>query len=109
MAMGMWLLGTLVMCTLYRSNLKAMLILPKIRLPFDNLEELVEAGITLGIPEHSLLHALMEVCSADGGDGGVLWVGMVMVECCSWWWWSDEKMLKMYTVMMVVVEVVEMK
>lgn len=58
---GGWLLWAVVMSTLYRSNLKAMLILPKVRLPFDNLEELLASGITLGIPEHSSVQAIAEV------------------------------------------------
>ncbi|KAK7028184.1 hypothetical protein SK128_007356 [Halocaridina rubra] len=52
---GIWLLFCLIIGTLYRSNLKAMLILPKIHLPFTNLEELVEAGLTTYVLEGSFL------------------------------------------------------
>ncbi|XP_050736545.1 glutamate receptor 4-like [Eriocheir sinensis] len=57
---GMWLLWIVVMGALYRSNLKAMLILPKVRLPFDSLEELAASGIPLGVPEDSMVEALLK-------------------------------------------------
>ena len=38
-----------------------MLIIPKVRLPFDNLEELVESGITLAITQDSTLQTLIMV------------------------------------------------
>ncbi|XP_069987004.1 glutamate receptor ionotropic, kainate 3-like [Penaeus vannamei] len=42
---GMWLLATLIIGTVYRSNLKAMLILPKVVLPFDTFEEFAEVDV----------------------------------------------------------------
>ncbi|XP_045123499.1 probable glutamate receptor [Portunus trituberculatus] len=56
---GLWLLETLILSSVYRSNLKAMLIIPKVRLPFDNLEELVESGTTLAISKDSTLQTLI--------------------------------------------------
>ncbi|XP_042863285.1 glutamate receptor ionotropic, delta-2-like [Penaeus japonicus] len=53
---GIWLLVSLILNTVYRSNLKAMLILPKVVLPFDNPEELAESGIATWIPRGSALH-----------------------------------------------------
>ncbi|XP_042863286.1 glutamate receptor ionotropic, delta-1-like [Penaeus japonicus] len=53
---GIWLLVSLILNTVYRSNLKAMLILPKVVLPFDNPEELAETGIATWIPGGSALH-----------------------------------------------------
>ncbi|XP_063584680.1 glutamate receptor ionotropic, NMDA 1-like [Penaeus indicus] len=53
---GMWLLVCLILATIYRSNLKAMLILPRVSLPFNNLEELVETGLPVWVPTLSLLH-----------------------------------------------------
>ncbi|MPC28264.1 Glutamate receptor ionotropic, delta-1 [Portunus trituberculatus] len=58
---GLWLLETLILSSVYRSNLKAMLIIPKVRLPFDNLEELVESGTTLAISKDSTLQTLIMV------------------------------------------------
>ena len=64
MASVLWLVGTLVVSSVYRSNLKAMLIIPKVNLPFDNLEELVEAGTPTMVIESSLLHRSILVSNA---------------------------------------------
>ncbi|XP_042222121.1 glutamate [NMDA] receptor subunit 1-like [Homarus americanus] len=53
---GMWLLISLVVSTVYKSNLKAMMILPKMRLPFTNLEELLETDILCHIAGSTLMH-----------------------------------------------------
>ncbi|XP_076038390.1 putative glutamate receptor [Oratosquilla oratoria] len=37
-----WLLSVLILSTVYKSNLKAMLIKPRVNIPFTNLEELIE-------------------------------------------------------------------
>ncbi|KAK7069063.1 hypothetical protein SK128_017451 [Halocaridina rubra] len=42
---GVWLLVSLVLGSIYRSNLLAMLILPSINLPFDNLQELARSHL----------------------------------------------------------------
>ncbi|XP_076067457.1 putative glutamate receptor isoform X1 [Oratosquilla oratoria] len=39
-----WILVSLILSTVYKSNLKAMLILPKVNIPFNNLEELVNTN-----------------------------------------------------------------
>ncbi|XP_076031165.1 glutamate receptor ionotropic, kainate glr-3-like [Oratosquilla oratoria] len=38
----LWIMFSFILSTIYKSNLKAMLILPKITIPFDTVEELVE-------------------------------------------------------------------
>ncbi|XP_047480202.1 glutamate receptor ionotropic, kainate 3-like [Penaeus chinensis] len=53
---GVWLLVSLILTTVYRSNLKAMLILPKVVLPFDSPEELAESRIPTWIPRGSAMH-----------------------------------------------------
>nr|XP_027209482.1 glutamate receptor 1-like [Penaeus vannamei] len=53
---GLWLLSALIIGSVYRSNLKAMLILPKLRLPFDSMEELVETGIPTYVYQDSMIH-----------------------------------------------------
>ncbi|XP_037803443.1 glutamate receptor ionotropic, kainate 2-like [Penaeus monodon] len=53
---GLWLLSALIIGSIYRSNLKAMLILPRLRLPFDSLEELVETDIPTYVYEDSMIH-----------------------------------------------------
>ncbi|MPC17196.1 hypothetical protein E2C01_010043 [Portunus trituberculatus] len=42
---GIWMVMVLIVGIVYRSNLKAMMIAPKLRLPFDSMEELVETDI----------------------------------------------------------------
>ncbi|KAK8381353.1 hypothetical protein O3P69_018440 [Scylla paramamosain] len=51
-----WLLMSFILGAVYRSNLKAMLIIPKVNLPFDNLDELYTSGITLGVVEATSMH-----------------------------------------------------
>ncbi|XP_076044894.1 uncharacterized protein LOC143027491 [Oratosquilla oratoria] len=41
MLAGFWVTGTLIIATIYKSNLKAMLISPRVQIPFNNYEELV--------------------------------------------------------------------
>ncbi|XP_066962292.1 probable glutamate receptor [Macrobrachium rosenbergii] len=53
---GLWLLITLILSTVYRSNLKAMLILPKVQLPFNNLEQVVQSGLPVWTPTDAMLH-----------------------------------------------------
>ncbi|XP_071544368.1 probable glutamate receptor [Panulirus ornatus] len=59
---GMWLLVSLIVGGVYRSNLKAMLILPTVSLPFDNIRQLLHTDIPtyviLGsIFDHAMLAA----------------------------------------------------
>lgn len=71
---GLWLLLALILVAVYRSNLKAMLILPKLNLPFDSVEELTRTSIPVWVSQSSLLHGaalvkpktyivLLHVCS----------------------------------------------
>ncbi|XP_045121810.1 glutamate [NMDA] receptor subunit 1-like [Portunus trituberculatus] len=70
---GMWLLLALIISTVYRSNLKAMLIKPRLILPFSNLEELVETRIPCFTFRGTLLHRNIEargvVLPASRGGG----------------------------------------
>ncbi|XP_063845421.1 glutamate receptor ionotropic, kainate glr-3-like [Scylla paramamosain] len=58
-----WLLMSFILGAVYRSNLKAMLIIPKVNLPFDNLDELYTSGITLGVVEATSMH--LDIIMAD--------------------------------------------
>ncbi|XP_047480427.1 glutamate receptor ionotropic, NMDA 1-like isoform X2 [Penaeus chinensis] len=58
-AIALWLLVSFVLASVYRSNLKAMLILPTVNLPFDDTEELVDTGLPLRLPFGSFLHRAM--------------------------------------------------
>ncbi|KAK8384403.1 hypothetical protein O3P69_009308 [Scylla paramamosain] len=53
---GLWLLAAFTLGSVYRSNLKAMLIIPKVNLPFDSLEELADSGITTAVFKGSAIH-----------------------------------------------------
>lgn len=53
---GLWLLIGLIVGMVYRSNLKAMLIIPKLKLPFDSMEELIESGLTTAVIEGTSMH-----------------------------------------------------
>ncbi|XP_069974712.1 uncharacterized protein [Penaeus vannamei] len=63
--MGLWLMGALIVGSVYRSNLKAMLTLPKLRLPFDSLDDLVKTDIPTYITEGSMLHQALMNAPAD--------------------------------------------
>ncbi|KAG0727079.1 hypothetical protein GWK47_004065 [Chionoecetes opilio] len=53
---GLWFMTSLIIATVYRSNLKAMLIMPRIHLPFDNLEELYQSQYPIYTQETSVSH-----------------------------------------------------
>lgn len=54
--MGLWILMALIVGTIYRSNLKAMLIIPKLKLPFDSMEELIESGLPTAVIQGTSVH-----------------------------------------------------
>ncbi|XP_050728659.1 glutamate receptor ionotropic, kainate glr-3-like isoform X2 [Eriocheir sinensis] len=56
MMVGMWLLTGYVVAIVYRCVLKAMLILPSVRLPFDSLEELVQSGLPVAVGDATSIH-----------------------------------------------------
>ncbi|XP_037778483.1 glutamate receptor-like isoform X2 [Penaeus monodon] len=62
---GVWLLMVFVVATVYRSNLMAMLISPKVKLPFDSLEELGHTDITVWAPTGSLFHDAVNEAAPD--------------------------------------------
>lgn len=51
---GLWLLVSFVLGTVYRSNLKAMLILPKLHVPFNSFEQLVDTDIPVHVIKGSI-------------------------------------------------------
>lgn len=53
---GLWIFMSLIVSTIYRSNLKAMLIIPKLELPFDSMEELIESGLTTAVIKGTSMH-----------------------------------------------------
>ncbi|KAG7175255.1 Glutamate receptor 1-like 2 [Homarus americanus] len=63
---GIWLLTALVISSIYRSNLKAMLILPKVSPPFTSLEELLKTSIPCYVLQGTVLHG--EILTAEPGS-----------------------------------------
>ncbi|XP_042870069.1 glutamate receptor ionotropic, kainate 4-like [Penaeus japonicus] len=61
---GLWLLAAFIISTVYRSNLKAMLILPKVNLPFTTVDEFLQTDIPLHIIEGSLADHFTKVSDA---------------------------------------------
>ncbi|XP_045121745.1 glutamate receptor ionotropic, delta-1-like isoform X2 [Portunus trituberculatus] len=55
---AVWIFMTLIISVVYRSNLKAMLISPKLRLPFDNVEEFLETDIPVLVLKGSMMDRL---------------------------------------------------
>ena len=55
---AVWIFMTLIISVVHRSNLKAMLISPKLRLPFDSLEEFLETNIPALVLEGSMMDRL---------------------------------------------------
>ncbi|XP_042867519.1 glutamate receptor ionotropic, delta-2-like [Penaeus japonicus] len=56
MVSGIWLLACLILASVYRSNLKAMLILPKVTVPFDSLDQLVDTDLPVWVALDSVLY-----------------------------------------------------
>ncbi|XP_063606709.1 uncharacterized protein LOC134781386 [Penaeus indicus] len=57
---ALWLVASLILGTVYRSNLKAMLILPRITIPFNNLEELADSEVPVWTSTDAWIHKASE-------------------------------------------------
>ncbi|KAK3857794.1 hypothetical protein Pcinc_035975 [Petrolisthes cinctipes] len=66
---SLWLLAAFLLGTVYRCNLKAMLIIPRLFLPFDSLEELVNTGITTIVFRGSSIHGDIEAAGSNSTLG----------------------------------------
>ncbi|KAK3878517.1 hypothetical protein Pcinc_016861 [Petrolisthes cinctipes] len=62
---GLWLMVSLVMGTVYRSNLKAMLILPKVKIPFNSIEQLAETNIPIYLVQGTVLTHMVQKAAPD--------------------------------------------
>ncbi|XP_066980122.1 uncharacterized protein [Macrobrachium rosenbergii] len=60
-----WFLATFIIGSVYRGNLKAMLILPKLELPFDNLQQLLASKIKTFVPPGSALRQTIEYLASQ--------------------------------------------
>ena len=59
---GLWLLASFIVASVYRSNLKAMLILPRTPFPFTTVNELAATDIPAYVIKGSLIDHAMKVC-----------------------------------------------
>ncbi|XP_068233683.1 glutamate receptor 1-like [Palaemon carinicauda] len=66
-----WLLMAFILSCVYRSNLMAMLVSPKVQLPFSSLEELAKTDITLWVPAGSRFHEALTAASPTSTIGRV--------------------------------------
>ncbi|XP_047483015.1 glutamate receptor 4-like [Penaeus chinensis] len=62
---GVWLVASLVVGAVYRSNLKAMLILPKFYLPFDTLAQFAATDIQLFTSKSGLMDRAIQEAPPD--------------------------------------------
>ncbi|KAK8377589.1 hypothetical protein O3P69_013912 [Scylla paramamosain] len=53
---AMWLLAAFILGNVYRSNLKAMLTIPRINIPFDSVDELADSDVPTAILRGSKIH-----------------------------------------------------
>lgn len=60
---GLWMVAAVLLGIVYRSNLKAMLIVLRVTLPFDSLEELVQTRIPTAIMKDNSIHRYIMVRS----------------------------------------------
>ena len=58
---ALWLLMSFTLGSVYRSNLKAMIIYPRIQLPFSSLDELQRTDISAIIFNGSAIHEHIKV------------------------------------------------
>ncbi|XP_042222292.1 glutamate receptor ionotropic, kainate 3-like [Homarus americanus] len=66
---GLWMVTAFILSTVYRSNLKAKLITPRISLPFNNIHELVESKIPVFVSESNYVHQTIMAASEDSPFG----------------------------------------
>ncbi|XP_070001080.1 glutamate receptor-like [Penaeus vannamei] len=68
---GLWLLVAFILGVVYRGNLKAMLILPTLELPFNNLQELADSDEVIWSPGSHIAHQLLMAAPPDSLYGSL--------------------------------------
>ncbi|XP_063876913.1 uncharacterized protein LOC135109464 [Scylla paramamosain] len=68
---GLWLLSSFIVATVYRSNLKAMLILPRTPLPFNSVNELAATDISAYVIKGSLIDHAIKAATPNSPLGRV--------------------------------------
>ncbi|XP_037800570.1 uncharacterized protein LOC119595521 [Penaeus monodon] len=66
---GLWLLVAFVLGLVYRGNLKAMLILPKVELPFNSLKELADSDVPVWSPGSHIAFQMIMAAPPDSTYG----------------------------------------
>ena len=61
-AVGTMMLSCFIIGTVYKSNLMAMLITPRIVRPFDSLADLIETDLDFIVSDGSYLAEILQVC-----------------------------------------------
>ncbi|XP_042892874.1 glutamate receptor ionotropic, kainate 3-like [Penaeus japonicus] len=68
---GLWLLAAFILGLVYRGNLKAMLILPRVELPFNNLQELADSDVTIWNPGSHIAYQMIMAAHPDSHYGAI--------------------------------------
>ncbi|KAK8377853.1 hypothetical protein O3P69_014062 [Scylla paramamosain] len=66
---AMWLLAAFILGNVYRSNLKAMLTIPRINIPFDSVDELADSDVPTAILRGSKMHQQIVVAEDNSTLG----------------------------------------
>ncbi|XP_068247476.1 glutamate receptor-like isoform X2 [Palaemon carinicauda] len=67
----LWLFVTFIITSVYRTSLLSLLVLPNIRLPFDNLDELAEADLPIWMPAGSSVDAFSKLAAKNSSLGRI--------------------------------------
>ncbi|XP_066964348.1 glutamate receptor-like [Macrobrachium rosenbergii] len=67
----LWLFVTFIVTTVYRSSLLSLLVLPTMRLPFNNLEELAESDLPVWMPAGSSVDIASKLAPKDSSLGRI--------------------------------------
>lgn len=81
---GMMIIFWFIIGTVYKSNLKAMLITPRIVRPFDSLETLLDSGIPFHAAKGSLVLETYEVSISLQDIETLINVYRISIDCV-WW------------------------
>ncbi|XP_066980170.1 uncharacterized protein [Macrobrachium rosenbergii] len=68
---GLWVLMAFIISCIYKSTLFAMIITPKVQLPFNSFEELARTDIVVGAPTGSRFQEVVENASKGSKLGGI--------------------------------------
>ncbi|XP_066965746.1 glutamate receptor 4-like [Macrobrachium rosenbergii] len=67
----LWLFVTFIVTTVYRSSLLSLLVLPSVRLPFNNLDELAKTDLPVWMPAGSSVDVASKLAPKDSSLGRI--------------------------------------